>query len=52
MSPAECSLCQEAFGYDRFAAQGGDIGAGVSNALGLRHSEHLIAIHLTYIPVS
>ncbi|MDE1177540.1 MAG: epoxide hydrolase [Edaphobacter sp.] len=39
-------------GYDRFAAQGGDIGAGVSTALGLRHSEHLIGIHLNYIPGS
>lgn len=41
-----------ALGYDRFAAQGGDIGAGVSTALGLRHSEHLIGIHLNYIPGS
>lgn len=28
-----------ALGYERFAAQGGDLGAGVSTALGLRHSE-------------
>jgi pimeloyl-ACP methyl ester carboxylesterase len=41
-----------ALGYDRFAAQGGDIGAGVSTALGLRHSEHLIGVHLNYIPGS
>jgi pimeloyl-ACP methyl ester carboxylesterase len=41
-----------ALGYDRFAAQGGDIGAGVSTALGLRHREHLIGIHLNYIPGS
>jgi pimeloyl-ACP methyl ester carboxylesterase len=41
-----------ALGYDRFAAQGGDLGAGVSTALGLRHSEHLIGIHLNYIPGS
>jgi len=41
-----------ALGYDRFAAQGGDIGAGVSTALGLRHSQHLIGIHLNYIPGS
>jgi pimeloyl-ACP methyl ester carboxylesterase len=39
-------------GYDRFAAQGGDIGAGVSTALGLRHSEHLLGVHLNYIPGS
>jgi pimeloyl-ACP methyl ester carboxylesterase len=42
----------QALGYDRFAAQGGDIGAGVSTALGLRHSEHLIGVHLNYIPGS
>jgi pimeloyl-ACP methyl ester carboxylesterase len=41
-----------ALGYDRFAAQGGDLGAGVSTALGLRHSEHLIGVHLNYIPGS
>jgi pimeloyl-ACP methyl ester carboxylesterase len=39
-------------GYDRFAAQGGDLGAGVSTALGLRHSEHITGIHLNYIPGS
>ena len=42
----------QALGYDRFAAQGGDIGAGVSTALGLRHGQHLIGIHLNYIPGS
>ena len=42
----------QALGYDRFAAQGGDIGAGVSTALGLCHSEHLIGVHLNYIPGS
>jgi pimeloyl-ACP methyl ester carboxylesterase len=41
-----------ALGYDRFAAQGGDIGAGVSTALGLRHGQHLIGVHLNYIPGS
>jgi pimeloyl-ACP methyl ester carboxylesterase len=41
-----------ALGYDRFAAQGGDLGASVSTALGLRHSEHLIGVHLNYIPGS
>jgi pimeloyl-ACP methyl ester carboxylesterase len=41
-----------ALGYERFAAQGGDIGAGVSTALGLRHAEHLIGVHLNYIPGS
>jgi pimeloyl-ACP methyl ester carboxylesterase len=39
-----------ALGYERFAAQGGDLGAGVSTALGLRHSSRVIGIHLNYIP--
>jgi pimeloyl-ACP methyl ester carboxylesterase len=43
-------MCE--LGYPRFAAQGGDIGAGVTSALGLRHSDHLIGIHLNFIPGS
>jgi pimeloyl-ACP methyl ester carboxylesterase len=39
-------------GYSRFAAQGGDIGAGVSTVLGLRHAPRIIGIHLNYIPGS
>jgi pimeloyl-ACP methyl ester carboxylesterase len=41
-----------ALGYQRFAAQGGDLGAGVTTALGLRHRERVIGIHLNYIPGS
>jgi pimeloyl-ACP methyl ester carboxylesterase len=39
-------------GYERFAAQGGDIGASVTTALGLRFQERLIGIHLNYLPGS
>jgi pimeloyl-ACP methyl ester carboxylesterase len=39
-------------GYNRFAAQGGDLGAGVSTALGVRHPDRIVAIHLNYIPGS
>ncbi|KAA6457493.1 epoxide hydrolase [Acidobacteria bacterium AB60] len=39
-------------GYERFAAQGGDIGAGVTTALGLRHAHRLLGIHLNFIPGS
>lgn len=39
-----------ALGYERFAAQGGDLGAGVSTALGLRHPDRIIGIHLNYLP--
>ena len=39
-------------GYHRFAAQGGDLGAGVSTALGLRHADRLLGLHLNFIPGS
>jgi hypothetical protein len=39
-------------GYNRFGAQGGDIGAGVSMWLARNHGPHLIAAHLNYIPGS
>jgi len=41
-----------ALGYSRFIAHGGDIGAGVSTALGLRHRERVVGLHLNYIPGS
>lgn len=39
-------------GYRTFGAQGGDFGASINTALGLRHPESLIGIHLNYIPGS
>ena len=36
-------------GYPRFAAQGGDIGAGVTSWLGYAHAANLYGIHLTSI---
>ncbi len=39
-------------GYERFGAQGGDLGAGVSTALGLRHADRLIGLHLNFLPGS
>ena len=45
------SLMNE-LGYQRFAAQGGDLGAGVSTALGLRYPDRIIALHLNFIPGS
>jgi pimeloyl-ACP methyl ester carboxylesterase len=38
-------------GYDRFAAQGGDWGASVTNHLALRHPERLIGIHVNLVSV-
>jgi pimeloyl-ACP methyl ester carboxylesterase len=34
-------------GYDRFAARGSDLGAGVLQQLALRHPERLVALHLS-----
>lgn len=39
-------------GYGRFGAQGGDLGAGVSTALGLRHPDRLFGVHLNFLPGS
>jgi pimeloyl-ACP methyl ester carboxylesterase len=36
-------------GYARFAAQGGDIGAGVSLWLARDHADRIIGVHLNYI---
>jgi microsomal epoxide hydrolase len=46
------SALMTALGYGRFIAHGGDIGAAVSTALGLRHAERLFGLHLHYIPGS
>ena len=39
-------------GYSRFGAQGGDLGAGVTTALGLNHPKRMLGLHLNYIPGS
>lgn len=40
-------LMSDGLGYPRFAAQGSDIGAGVTAQLGLRHPDELVGIHLS-----
>jgi pimeloyl-ACP methyl ester carboxylesterase len=40
----------KALGYERFVAQGGDIGAGVSTVLALRYPARIIGLHLNFIP--
>jgi len=42
-------LMTENLGYPKFAAQGGDIGSGVTARLGFAHSDTLFGIHLTSI---
>jgi pimeloyl-ACP methyl ester carboxylesterase len=39
-------------GYQRFGAQGGDLGAGVSVALASRHAQVVDGIHLNFLPTS
>jgi pimeloyl-ACP methyl ester carboxylesterase len=39
-------------GYARFGAQGGDLGAAVSIALGHRHAPQVAGIHLNFLPSS
>jgi pimeloyl-ACP methyl ester carboxylesterase len=39
-------------GYERFGAQGGDLGAGVSTCLGMLFPERMIGLHLNFIPGS
>jgi pimeloyl-ACP methyl ester carboxylesterase len=36
-------------GFDRFAVQGGDWGAGVSTAIGHRHAARVIGVHLNFV---
>jgi len=38
-------------GYDRFFAQGGDWGSGITNAMAARSPEHVAAIHLNLVTV-
>jgi len=42
----------QGLGYSRFAAQGGDIGAGVSMWLAQLFPDSLAGVHLNYIPAS
>ena len=42
-------LMTEGLGYSRFAAHGGDIGAGVTSRLGHGHADSVIGIHLTSV---
>ena len=42
-------LMTENLGYPKFAAQGGDIGAGVTSRLGYAHHDQLYGVHLTSV---
>ncbi|HDR9355137.1 TPA: epoxide hydrolase [Burkholderia vietnamiensis] len=50
---ADCwAALMSGLGYRRFGAQGGDLGAAVSIALGARHAGVVDGIHLNYLPGS
>jgi microsomal epoxide hydrolase len=42
-------LMVDVLGYQRYAAQGGDWGAGITTRLGSHHPEHLAGIHLNLL---
>jgi pimeloyl-ACP methyl ester carboxylesterase len=48
MADMFATLMTEVLGYSRFAAQGGDIGAGVTTRLATMHPEILYGIHLNF----
>ena len=37
-------------GYERYGAQGGDFGSGISTALGAVAPEHVVGVHVNYLP--
>lgn len=39
-----------ALGFDRFGVHGGDLGSAVAEALGMRHPDRIIGIHLGDVP--
>ena len=49
MADLFAALMTEVLGYQRFAAQGGDIGAQVTMRLAAAHPDHLYGIHLNFI---
>jgi len=42
-------LMHRELGYPRYAAQGGDWGAGVTARLGFHHSDHVLGLHTTSV---
>ena len=47
MAELFAKLMSETLGYERFAARGGDVGAGVVSLVALDHPERVIGIHLS-----
>lgn len=36
-------------GYEKYGAQGGDIGSGISTRIAMKYPDHIIGIHLNYV---
>ncbi|GCE24167.1 epoxide hydrolase family protein [Dictyobacter kobayashii] len=45
-------LMTEELGYDRFGAQGGDWGSGITLRLGQEYPDHLIGVHVNMVPLN
>jgi microsomal epoxide hydrolase len=51
MADVFADLMTKVLGYDRFAAQGGDWGAFICSAMGARHPDKLLGIHLNLLAI-
>jgi pimeloyl-ACP methyl ester carboxylesterase len=51
MTDRVARLMIEVLGYSRFAAQGGDWGSFVASRLAITHPQHLLGIHLNFMPL-
>ena len=49
MADCVAALMHDVLGYRKFAAQGGDWGAGVTSRLGYAHRDRMIGIHLNFM---
>ncbi|SHN69862.1 epoxide hydrolase family protein [Bradyrhizobium erythrophlei] len=49
MADCVAALMHDVLGFSRFAAQGGDWGAGVTSRLGYAHAEKMIGIHVNFM---
>ena len=46
------AVLMERLGYDRYGAQGGDWGSGISRALAAAAPGHVIGVHVNYLPTA
>ncbi|MYV98315.1 epoxide hydrolase family protein [Streptomyces sp. SID3343] len=44
------AVLMDRLGYDRYGAQGGDWGSGISRALGVVAPDNVVGIHVNYLP--